>query len=135
MTAVQAAAHRERGADLHPRPDLSTQYTAAHSAEERVIAAIWAGALGLDRVGIHDNFFELGGTSLVGVGIMDSIRRALKLVELPAHVLYQAPTVSALAAAATGSGRSNDSDATSRAARRRHRLQSRRESLHGGRPE
>ncbi|MGC9671584.1 amino acid adenylation domain-containing protein, partial [Planosporangium sp. 12N6] len=52
-----------------PAPDLTATaptedgYAAPQTDTERVIAAVWADVLGLDRVGVHDNFFDLGGDS------------------------------------------------------------------------
>ncbi|MFS4097851.1 amino acid adenylation domain-containing protein, partial [Streptomyces sp. AF1A] len=75
---------------------------------ERAVAEVWAGLLGVDRVGADAHFFELGGHSLLAV------RAAARLhertgVELPLRDLFDAPVLSALAAridalAATGAG-------------------------------
>lgn len=63
---------------------------------ERTIAAIWADALEIPKVGIHDNFFDLGGHSLliprVHAAIQDRLGR-----ELPMTDLFRHPTVAALA--------------------------------------
>lgn len=134
MANVQEVSQKTRGAERSPRPELSTQYTAPQTQTERVIADIWSTALGLDRVGTQDNFFDLGGTSLIGVGIMDSIRRALKLDELPADVLYQAPTVSGLAGYVSGTAAEQNTDTAERASQQRARLQRRREMARAGRP-
>ena len=81
----------------HARPELSVAYIAPVGEAETAIAEVWADMLGLQRVGTADNFFELGGNSLVGVEIMIRIRRRLGIEELAPHVLYEAPTVGALA--------------------------------------
>jgi acyl carrier protein len=133
MANIQAAAQSAKGADRGPRPELSTQFVAPQTQAERTIADIWSEALGLEKVGTQDNFFELGGTSLLGVGIMDSIRRALKLDELPAHVLYQAPTVGGLAAVVTGTSADTGDDAAERADRQRAGRARRRELQRSGR--
>jgi acyl transferase domain-containing protein len=135
MANVQEVTQKTRGEQRSPRPELSTQYTAPQTQTERVIADIWSAALGLDKVGTQDNFFDLGGTSLVGVGIMDSIRRALKLDELPADVLYQAPTVAGLAGHVSGTtAEQNTDDTAERASQQRARMQRRREMARAGRP-
>ena len=46
------------------RPDLESEYVAPKGALEQQIAALWAGVLQLERVGVRDNFFSLGGNSL-----------------------------------------------------------------------
>jgi acyl carrier protein len=131
---LTVAARTERGgADRHPRPDLSTQFEPPRSDPERVIAEIWAEALGLVKVGTNDNFFELGGNSLIGVSIVDRVRKALGLRQLPAHVIYQAPTVGALALAATGTDQPA-AEPNRRALAQRARLQRRRESQPSRRP-
>ncbi|MFJ8044033.1 condensation domain-containing protein [Kitasatospora sp. NPDC096147] len=76
---------------------------------ERVIAEIWADALGLDRIGVTDDFFSLGGHSLMGAEVVERVR-AVYEVELPLGTLFEAPTVASSAEyvdgqlAATGQG-------------------------------
>jgi acyl transferase domain-containing protein len=119
---------RARG-NPHPRPDLATPYVAAQTDAELAIADIWASALGLAEVGTADNFFELGGNSLIGVDIVARIRKALKLEQLPPHILYEAPTVGALAKAATGGGEELVAANAERALDRQRRIEMRRRSL------
>jgi len=95
--AVAAHTAEAGGNGRHPRPDLNTAFVAPAGTVETAIADVWADLLGLEQVGTEDNFFELGGNSLVGVEIMIRIRRRLSIDELAPHVLYEAPTVGALA--------------------------------------
>jgi hypothetical protein len=80
-------------------------YLAPRTDLERRLAAIWAGALGVDRVGVHDNFFALGGTSLGAVRVAARISTAERLPVTAAQI-FAAPTVAALAGsvAATPAG-------------------------------
>ncbi|HEX5598094.1 MAG TPA: SDR family NAD(P)-dependent oxidoreductase [Micromonosporaceae bacterium] len=131
---LQAGARKGRGEDRYPRPELSTPYIAPSNETETAIADTWGEWIGIDQVGIHDNFFDLGGNSMIGVGVMDAIRRALDLDHLPAHLLYQAPTVSALALAVADTKAQptkQESGGETRAAQRQQRLARRRANVRG----
>ncbi|WP_043408130.1 non-ribosomal peptide synthetase, partial [Archangium violaceum] len=85
-----------------PAPETSSlqsaaAYVAPRNELEQRLADIWAQVLHTERVGIHDNFFELGGHSLLATQVVSRIRSAFQ-VELPLRALFEAPTVSALAA-------------------------------------
>ena len=81
----------------YPRPGLATSFVAPSNDLERKIAAIWGDMLGIDEIGILDNFFDLGGNSLLGIDLIARMRKELAVEQIPAHVLYEAPTVQALA--------------------------------------
>ncbi|MDQ6673390.1 MAG: SDR family NAD(P)-dependent oxidoreductase, partial [Chloroflexota bacterium] len=87
-----------RAGHAHPRPDLATPYTAPTTDVEARIAAIWAAALGLEKVGIDDSFLELGGHSLIAIQLISRLREAFQ-TQLPLSLLFQAPTVAELAVA------------------------------------
>jgi amino acid adenylation domain-containing protein len=80
------------------RPDLQREFAAPTTPIEAELAAIWAGLLGLQRVGVHDNFFDLGGHSLLAARVMIRVRAAFR-VDLPVRRLFEVPTVAGLAAA------------------------------------
>jgi acyl carrier protein len=71
-------------------------YLAPRNRTERVLAAIWADVLNVDRVGVSDNFFELGGHSLLATQLVSRIRIEFKN-EMPVRAIFEAPTVAALA--------------------------------------
>ncbi|HZB43822.1 MAG TPA: amino acid adenylation domain-containing protein, partial [Pyrinomonadaceae bacterium] len=73
-------------------------YVAPRTPVEEVVASVWAGVLGLGRVGAQDNFFDLGGHSLLATQVMSRVREAFG-VELPLRTLFESPTVSGLALA------------------------------------
>ncbi|MCM2578009.1 non-ribosomal peptide synthetase [Streptomyces meridianus] len=70
-------------------------YTAPRSAVERVLVEVFAGVLGVDRVGVHDNFFDLGGDSILSIQVVSRCRRA-GLV-LTSKDVFVRQTVAALA--------------------------------------
>ncbi|GAB4194997.1 MAG: hypothetical protein OHK0022_11420 [Roseiflexaceae bacterium] len=111
----------------YPRPTLGTSYVQPRNPTETTLVEIWSAVLGIEQVGIHDSFFELGGNSLVGVELVARIRRALALESLPNHVLYEAPSVAALAAFIANQGQhtleeEDDTELEDRGERRRAQL-------------
>ncbi|NDZ79516.1 amino acid adenylation domain-containing protein, partial [Streptomyces sp. SID10853] len=71
-------------------------YTEPANDTERLVAKVWAQALGLPRVGAHDNFFDLGGHSLLLARVQTALRARLGW-DVPVLDLFTRPTVSALA--------------------------------------
>jgi len=58
------------------------EYTAPRDEKETMLAGIWAGVLGEERVGIFDNFFELGGDSIKAVQIAARMNDAGKSINV-----------------------------------------------------
>ena len=79
------------------RPELAGGYVAPHTASEAALAEIWAGVLGVERVGIHDSFFALGGHSLAAGRLVARLRADLD-VDLPVRSMFEAPTLTEMAA-------------------------------------
>jgi acyl carrier protein len=79
-----------------PARDAS-QFVASRTPVEEILAELWADLLGVDRVGAEDNFFELGGHSLLATQLMTRLRAVFR-IELPLGVIFEASTVSGLAA-------------------------------------
>ncbi|WP_309505904.1 non-ribosomal peptide synthetase, partial [Streptomyces pyxinae] len=80
-------------------PEPGRAGTAAHrpprTEPERVLAALFAEVLGVDRVGLDDDFFDLGGHSLRVIRLIWRIRERLG-AEIPIRVVFQSPTVAGL---------------------------------------
>ncbi|HEY0735635.1 MAG TPA: amino acid adenylation domain-containing protein, partial [Herpetosiphonaceae bacterium] len=76
-------------------------FVAPRTPLEELITAVWAAVLGLEGVGIHDNFFALGGHSLLATQVISRLRQILA-VDVPLRVLFEAPTIAALADQITG---------------------------------
>lgn len=76
--------------------DTVAAYVAPRTPLEDTLAVIWAETLELPNVGVRDSFFELGGHSLQAIRAMARIESELG-TELPLSVLFQAPTVEAMA--------------------------------------
>jgi amino acid adenylation domain-containing protein len=79
-----------------PRTDKPFQ--APRSPLEREVAAIWSEVLGLEQVGVTESFFVLGGHSLAAGRVVARVRDRLG-VDLPMAVIFDLPTVEAMAQA------------------------------------
>ena len=88
------------------RPALPVPDTARYAAEEafisprtpeeKTIAEIWAEVLDVRPISAEANFFDLGGHSLLATRVISRIRETCG-VELPLRLLFDSPTVAALA--------------------------------------
>jgi amino acid adenylation domain-containing protein len=85
-----------------PMPELgayaSSEYEAPQGEVEEILAGIWQGLLGVERVGRQDNFFELGGHSLYGVKLIAKVAERF-MVRLPVISVFQYPTIEQMAGA------------------------------------
>ncbi len=81
--------------------DDAATFAAPRSAAETAMAARWAAALGVARVGIHDNFFVLGGHSLAALRLVAGIA-ADEARDIPVSLIFRHQTVATLCAALAG---------------------------------
>ncbi|MBL9052327.1 MAG: alpha/beta fold hydrolase, partial [Tabrizicola sp.] len=79
------------------RPTLETTFVAPRTEVERTLAGFWSGLLGVAEIGVDDDFFALGGHSLIAVRLFAKIRKQWAL-DFPISVLFEAPTISQVAA-------------------------------------
>ncbi|TVT14348.1 amino acid adenylation domain-containing protein, partial [Amycolatopsis acidiphila] len=98
-----------RKLDRHALPDpaAATTRRAPRTAVEQALAALFAEVLGVDQAGIDDDFFEIGGHSLLAARLTSRIRARLG-VDVPLHLVFQHPTVAALAGRLGEPGRRYD---------------------------
>jgi len=54
--------------------EITGEYIAPRTAEERMLSEVWSSVLGLDQVGIYDNFFSIGGDSIKSIQISSRLR-------------------------------------------------------------
>jgi acyl carrier protein len=83
------------------RPTLGEPYVPPRGPVEKQLADIWAELLGVQGIGVYDDFFELGGNSLLGTRVITRLHEVLG-VDIPLKLLFQEPTLAALAAAIPG---------------------------------
>jgi phthiocerol/phenolphthiocerol synthesis type-I polyketide synthase E len=93
MQQIVIGAHTD--ADLEPRSPQTSDPIHGHVSNQ--LAHIWQHVLGVDSIGLDQNFFDLGGDSSLAVQMFAEIERAFG-VKLPLATLYEASTISELAA-------------------------------------
>lgn len=95
----QPRADGKPGADApaYPRPELGSEFVAPEGEVECAVAVLFGEVLGIDRVGSEDHFFDLGGDSLTATQLLVRIRETFP-VPVPLEAIFDAPTVSGLAA-------------------------------------
>ncbi len=80
------------------RSAVLSPFAAPGSPVEETLAVVWAGVLGLDRVGVHDSFFELGGDSILSIQVVARAQQAG--LRLTPQQIFERRTISALASVA-----------------------------------
>jgi acyl carrier protein len=83
-----------------PAPDTArasgVDPIAPRTAIETEIATVFAGVLGLDRVGVNEDFFQLGGHSLLALGLISRLSDRFD-IEIPLAALFEFSTVERIA--------------------------------------
>jgi thioesterase domain-containing protein len=88
----------DRAALPAPAPRPARPAGTALVGVEAEVAAIWAAALRVERVGRHDDFFALGGHSLLATRVMEEVERRYARGLPVAAIFQQGSTVAGLAA-------------------------------------
>lgn len=86
---------------LLPKPDLNVavdhnKFVGPRDETEKMLAAIWTKALGVEKISVFDEFFELGGHSLNAIQMMRELERQTGL-QFPLSILFEYPTIEKLA--------------------------------------
>ncbi|MFH8409296.1 amino acid adenylation domain-containing protein [Streptomyces sp. NPDC018019] len=79
VPAIPTNHNGKRDVSALPRPgkqDDGPAHVEPVTDVERLLAAVWKDALGVDRVGAHDSFFALGGDSIIGIRVVAALRQA-----------------------------------------------------------
>jgi amino acid adenylation domain-containing protein len=83
-----------------PDPQLTSaknkDFVAPRNETEMTLARLWQELLNVSNIGLHDNFFRLGGHSLLVTQLIARLRSSFP-VQLPLNVVFEKPTVYALA--------------------------------------
>lgn len=82
-------------------PERKSAHISPRSAIEESVARIFCQALGISRISVEDDFFSLGGHSLLLIRVIALIRDQFGL-EIPLRVIFERPTVSAVARILSG---------------------------------
>jgi acyl carrier protein len=77
--------------------EASDGYVAPRTPVEELLAGIWGDVLDVKLVGVRDDFFDLGGHSLLATQVVSRVREAFR-TSLPIRLLFESPTIEALAA-------------------------------------
>ena len=89
-----------------PAPDLAHQASAKapESETEKVLCALYAEILGVERVGVDDAFHDLGGSSALAMRLIARIREELG-ADLAIRQLFSSPTPAGVARALAAKSR------------------------------
>ncbi|MBG9913393.1 peptide synthetase [Bacillus sonorensis] len=74
-----------------------TELKKPRNETEAKLGKMWLEVLGRAHIGIDENFFEIGGHSLKAMAVTSRILKELG-VEVPVNVMFESPTIAAIAA-------------------------------------
>jgi acyl carrier protein len=91
-----AAAEVAPSPAVRGRPELPNACVAPQTTLQEVLRTVWAGILGMEKIGIEDDFFELGGDSILATQIISRLRQMFRM-DLPPIILFDASSIEKLA--------------------------------------
>jgi amino acid adenylation domain-containing protein len=102
LEKLPLSAHGKVDRQALPAPDPANTlrdqaFTSPRTDLETEVGEIIAGLLNTRDLGVHDNFFLLGGSSFLGIQVIARVREKFG-VEVPLRALFEAPTITELAA-------------------------------------
>ncbi|HET9227118.1 MAG TPA: AMP-binding protein, partial [Thermoanaerobaculia bacterium] len=114
LPALPLNAHGKVDRRALPPPELAEAgEQGADNPEAELLANLFAGLLGREKVGTGDSFFDLGGQSLLATQLVSRVRSAFG-VELPLSAVFESPTPAALAERLSGARTLTDDHGRSR---------------------
>ncbi|MFI1917613.1 amino acid adenylation domain-containing protein [Nocardia sp. NPDC020380] len=100
LDAIPLTAHGKLDRRALPAPVVETAaFRAPTHPVQQLVAGAFAEVLCVERIGLDDNFFALGGNSLLATRVASLVSTALG-TRIPGRLVFEEPTVAALAAAA-----------------------------------
>ncbi|MEE2852377.1 MAG: amino acid adenylation domain-containing protein [Actinomycetota bacterium] len=98
LDEIPITAHQKIDRAALPQPHIAaaTEYRDPTTPTEQLVAQLFSGLLGHERVGADDSFFDLGGHSLVATKLVTAIRGECG-VEIGIRDVFELATVAALA--------------------------------------
>nr|ADU56042.1 hypothetical protein CA37-19 [uncultured organism CA37] len=106
LVSLPITAHSKVDRRALPAPDLADRASAKapESQTEKVLCALYAEILGVERVGVDDAFHDLGGSSALAMRLIARIREELG-ADLPIRQLFSSPTPAGVARALAAKSR------------------------------
>src|SRR5271167_1621997 len=96
QSAVTEPVESATSSVVRGRPELPNAWVAPQTTLQEVLLTVWAGILGIEKIGIEDDFFELGGDSILATQIISRLRQMFRM-DLPPIILFDAPSIEKLA--------------------------------------
>ncbi|UCH95597.1 MAG: amino acid adenylation domain-containing protein, partial [Candidatus Aminicenantes bacterium] len=90
-----------------PEVEMVDDYIKPDTEMEKIIAEVWKGVLGLDKIGVHTRFFDIGGNSVNILQVHTKLKETIK-VDVPLMVIFKYPTVYSLAGYLSSEGIGED---------------------------